>query len=744
MPLDFKAAMSKLKSNPGKGLHFFFCEQGADGKPVLLVDTKAISGSQQAEVLKTAKKKSKCAGEMEVNKEGELELTPKGSTPTSLAKGVQVVARNANAMPKAIVLKPPVPEDKEPQGDIGDEAPPQPLPISSDVPTSYSTGHPSEVPTSYLTGYPSEVPTSYSTEIPPKGPQVSKEIIARLKTSTAKKFPDVLRSDPTMAKLLDKKAKTTTELATAMKKPGVTDQEIQPLVGKLDKIDQALELAQRKLNEQGVKPQQLGEEYKDENKKMGWRHKVGEKPEREEGESDEQFAARMQDYEDDLKLHESKLETTNHFSDEEREQSKVNVDAKGRLLDAEGEVIYGGESMEYVMDRDGQLHRFEPKDVGNDLIQHPVTGELVKRNEYVHHSSVLRGEEVTGAGGIETEGGKISRVSNMSGHYKPGRAQMIQTVEVLLKNGALLDKQWVDANGQPLSGKAQDVYKAAMKLQKKIMAKLEDEPDTDVTADLATIENAKKMLSKLGCGPSNRMSPAMVDFLEIREGMTGAEVHMAKASVKQNAKTVKEFLTTGGGSTEDGENKSQMQQELLEKTAKKRETLDRMAEVRAKRVGETGTSGPSEDELENMTDDLKSRKRALKEDDDDEVGDDDPEERLYSGNSMPKEFKESTVRHPTKSGYSLSAGQLASDLKIPIEELWKQLKEKRGGDGPTDESPDDGSTNEEKPKGKPMPKSFAGQMVNDPDLPGYKIEANKLASRLGVSIEELWEQLQQE
>ena len=96
--MDLKQAMNKMKSAHDKPFFFFFCDQGADGKPVLLVDVKPIAQKEIAEVLATAKKKTKILGKMSINPAGELDVVPKGNAPSNLATGIQKASRDANAM----------------------------------------------------------------------------------------------------------------------------------------------------------------------------------------------------------------------------------------------------------------------------------------------------------------------------------------------------------------------------------------------------------------------------------------------------------------------------------------------------------------------------------------------------------------------------------------------------------------------------------------------------------------------
>jgi hypothetical protein len=100
--MDLKAALGRLKSQPKSSMHFFFCEQGKDGKPVLLIETAPIKSAVWEPILKEAKKKVKAEGQLMMPEEGHLNVVPKGSAPSSLAAGVQIVARNLSCMPKSI------------------------------------------------------------------------------------------------------------------------------------------------------------------------------------------------------------------------------------------------------------------------------------------------------------------------------------------------------------------------------------------------------------------------------------------------------------------------------------------------------------------------------------------------------------------------------------------------------------------------------------------------------------------
>jgi len=151
--VEVKAAFSKLKGNRGKPLFFFFCESGADGKPVLVMDSKKVPPKETKAILATAKKKGKCSGKLAMNDDGELLVTPTGSAPSALAKGLQLAARNANAMVfNGIVIQQGAEADEdesegegegeretESESEVIPEAPPVPGSPGANAPTAETT-----------------------------------------------------------------------------------------------------------------------------------------------------------------------------------------------------------------------------------------------------------------------------------------------------------------------------------------------------------------------------------------------------------------------------------------------------------------------------------------------------------------------------------------------------------------------------------------------------------------------------
>lgn len=65
-----------------------------------------------------------------------------------------------------------------------------------------------------------------------------------------------------------------------------------------------------------------------------------------------------------------------------------------------------------------------------------------------HHSSFLAAADAAGAGELKVTNGKISEISNKSGHYRPGIPQLVQTLEFLQSKGVdLADIKKVNVAG---------------------------------------------------------------------------------------------------------------------------------------------------------------------------------------------------------------------------------------------------------------------------------------------------------
>lgn len=77
----------------------------------------------------------------------------------------------------------------------------------------------------------------------------------------------------------------------------------------------------------------------------------------------------------------------------------------------------------YVMSKRGDIH----------VSSHSVG--------YRHHSSLLAGRKVAGAGELKAINGLLHWISNKSGHYRPSMGHLLQVLHQLQKNGVAMDFQ---------------------------------------------------------------------------------------------------------------------------------------------------------------------------------------------------------------------------------------------------------------------------------------------------------------
>lgn len=170
---------------------------------------------------------------------------------------------------------------------------------------------------------------------------------------------------------------------------------------------------------QRFNPKPLPNQYKDEEKKAGWRAQhfwqAGGDPE-------------------------STNITTKYYSPEERKQSHVHLDSEGRLI------THGGEELD-TRDKKAQLHakRKNYPEVGFvmglDGEFYTFDGGVPKQKddgtwEGINHSSPLAGADVAGAGTLVAQQGFIREITDSSGHYQPTAEHTYQTVKSLHDRGA--------------------------------------------------------------------------------------------------------------------------------------------------------------------------------------------------------------------------------------------------------------------------------------------------------------------
>ncbi len=459
--MDVKQAFQAMKSKP---VRFWFCAQDEKGKPRLLFHPTQVPQTEIDKVLKTAKNKTVANGMMKLEKTGELSVITKTAAPPALAKGVQVVARESNVMPKAINL-----------------------------------------------------------------------------------------------------------------------------------VTQAM-----------LESKELGEHYKGEDKKAGWRADAM-RPK--EGESKEEFAKRQKE------VRESDVVTTKYFNEAERKKAEVTFD-KGIAKDAKGRALDDGQRG-FVMDpKTGKTYTFDGS--------HPhMTADGKKQWE--HHSSPLGGKAVGGAGMMKTDfRGSVTEISDQSGHYKPNAELTHQAVKhldeqgaldtpmldghreakvrLLDKNAAITDEQWQTVKGDkaaieqqvklnqlkgPLGEQAfAELQQKRPEELKKLLASGKYKTIGDLKAALGATalkkleEEVKKDSSKLEAKAKELYAKA--PGVKVPENQVNAQAYINLLAGDANASVTRksQFIQSEGNEAQM-RNKDRLNRELEEKQAKKRETLDTLAEKRA-------------------------------------------------------------------------------------------------------------------------------------------------------------------
>jgi hypothetical protein len=125
-------------------------------------------------------------------------------------------------------------------------------------------------------------------------------------------------------------------------------------------------------------------------------------------------------------------DTVHYMTPAEREQHRLFVDADGNLRSAADGSLYdtsaatttwsaGGRAI-FVMDGSGNLY-----------------ATLDQRVGHTHHSSLLGGEPVVGAGEIEVRDGKLVAMTDQSGHYQPETHMNDTALQSLWDQGVVPD-----------------------------------------------------------------------------------------------------------------------------------------------------------------------------------------------------------------------------------------------------------------------------------------------------------------
>ena len=394
--------------------------------------------------------------------------------------------------------------------------------------------------------------------------------------------------------------------------------------------------------EPGILTKEIGREYDGEHEKAGWR---GERwnTDSEEGNI-----------------------RTARFDEDERERNTVTVNSRGQLVNGDGTVVTSS-TLGYVVDpatgklitfKEGEIRliRQDPNNPRRQEVQVMEYGlsldrilELAKqgafRVELVHHSSPTGGRDVAGAGRIKVDSsGKVRGVDMISGHYKPRIEHLMQVVEHLVKQGAMLDKAIVDSEGMPLSNNAfrfftmvNSEYEGLKKIRDKI-AELKDElefergfEDDDDEFDEDRVDSLEKkidkykgivgdlmvgveMLRTIGAGHRNKIEKK--SKVTYYDGKSTTD-EMFGGGLDEHKVKVDDFLKSGGGNWNQHRNKKDVVESIKadEKLQKIRQQLDEEAEERNQAFPPTRTVASDQDFVELLA---RIRKRKNNEDVDDD------------------------------------------------------------------------------------------------------------------------------
>lgn len=286
-----------------------------------------------------------------------------------------------------------------------------------------------------------------------------------------------------------------------------------------------------------MKSKALGETFKDEDKKFGWRA---------QGKN--------------AHLAESDRITTKYMNDEEKKHSEIGFDDEGNMVDSSGSPM-GSANVGFVGDasNEGQLHKFTLNETSTDL---------QGRRKNTHHSSPVRGGAVTGAGQISTNPyGKLEEITDQSGHYKPNAELTHQTVK---KMAQAKDDEGFEKNLVNRARLADGPMNKPAKVTLVGKQGFSQEEWDSVKDDKAKLRALAK--SKFGDHVTFRDD-------ELRNH-TIQSINMLISSKSQISLTTQQFLQTEGNEKQIRA-KINLNKDLEEKGKKKRDELDGPASVEA-------------------------------------------------------------------------------------------------------------------------------------------------------------------
>lgn len=118
-----------------------------------------------------------------------------------------------------------------------------------------------------------------------------------------------------------------------------------------------------------------------------------------------------------------------YLTEAEKDKLKVIVNAEGKLVDRKGKLVNFDKAI-YVMDKYGQIFVSTEHEVGK-----------------FHHTSILGGQAVAGAGEISVVNGVLKYIDRHSGHYRPPPEVYKQVIEELKSQGVKIEEGVVKNRG---------------------------------------------------------------------------------------------------------------------------------------------------------------------------------------------------------------------------------------------------------------------------------------------------------
>jgi hypothetical protein len=247
----------------------------------------------------------------------------------------------------------------------------------------------------------------------------------------------------------------------------------------------------------------------------------------------------------------AKFQVTRYHTPEQQAATEISFDETGRAYNQSGKAPLQTGKLLQTLSPEGKLHATPHSHVvrmpdGSERphragVPIPAGGQLVA----THHSTLLAGGDVAGAGHVYVDNEHITQVDDQSGHYKPDAEMTHQAVAELAAQGGLVDRRVINTAQAPIDaasfGRISPELGARAQAQDALMARINaPQPGDDVAAltqqhrresalmhaaaqkaieGLSAKDREKAGLQGIGSG--NR--EARVDLMDKRSGITDEE-----------------------------------------------------------------------------------------------------------------------------------------------------------------------------------------------------------------------------